>query len=79
MIISIRTRKLQPSDTRGERVRAVGAGRSVTVPWDYGLSTEAMHAYAARRLAQNIVESYSAPEVRQVEATDTGYVFEVSG
>lgn len=73
----IRTRKLAPTDTRGERIRATGYGQSVTVPWDYNLSAESMHALAARKLAQKAAESYSAPEVRQVGAFHDGYSFEV--
>lgn len=76
---TIRTRKLKATDTVGARARATGYGTSVTVPWDYTLSTEAMHAYAARRLAQKVVESYNAPEVRQVGAFHDGYSFEVTG
>ena len=76
---TIRTRKLKATDTVGARVRATGYGTSVTVPWDYGLNSEAMHAYAARRLAQKAVESYSAPEVQRVGTFHDGYSFEVTG
>lgn len=75
---SIRTRKLIATDTLGARVRATGYGTSVTVPWDYELDSEAMHAYAARRLAQKAAESYTAPEVRQVGTFHDGYSFEVT-
>lgn len=74
----IRTRKLKATDTVGERVRATGYGTSVTVAWDYALDTETMHAYAARRLAQKAVESYSAPEVQRVGTFHDGYSFEVA-
>lgn len=48
---AITTRYLGPTETRGARIRASeGDGRSVTVPWDYSLDTEANHIAAAREL-----------------------------
>lgn len=39
-----RTRKVQPTDTHGEKVRVTFDGQTRTVPWDYG--TNHMHAAA---------------------------------
>lgn len=53
MQYDIKTRKLPATDTQGMRVRAATAatgGTSITIPWDYALSGEAMHAAAAQRL-----------------------------
>lgn len=74
--MNINTHKLKPTDTRGERVRATGYGRSLSLPWNYALSTEEMHAHVARLLARHVTESADA-DVRTIEATRTGYVFEV--
>lgn len=50
---TIITKKLQPTNTLGERVKATDelSGASVTVPWDYSKGTEEMHRSVARRLA----------------------------
>lgn len=49
----IKTRRLAPTDTRGERIRATSGNRQLTLPWDYGVTD--MHALAARQLAASIL------------------------
>lgn len=66
----VSTYQRRPTDTLGERItaRSYDAGRSRTVPWDYGLSGEQMHQFAAESLA-------GAP-VTMVRSLPTGYVWE---
>lgn len=67
---TILTKKLQPTNTLGERVKATDelSGTSVTVPWDYSKGTEEMHRSAARRLALGKIMTPTGD-------TPTGYIF----
>jgi hypothetical protein len=47
---AIETRYLCPTNTKGGRIKATAAAGSVTVPYDYALSTEEAHAIAAYTL-----------------------------
>lgn len=67
----ITTRKLQPTDHRGERVKATGPdGRTATEPWDYALDTAAMHRKVAARLAP------AGATLTQAGHTARGYTFD---
>lgn len=48
---AIVTKYLGPTDCRGARIKATACAGSITVPYDYGLSTQAAHGAAARALA----------------------------
>lgn len=52
MNASIITKYHGPTDTRGPRIIATARNRSVTIPWDYELDTDANHGWAADALAQ---------------------------
>jgi len=52
MYQAIHTRFLGATDTRGSRVKATAQAGSVTVPWDYALSTDQNHDAAARALIE---------------------------
>lgn len=73
----IRTTKQPATETSGEYVAASARGFTarVRVPWDYALSAEDMHRYAARKLAQRITGSYAAPELRVTGTWARGYIF----
>jgi hypothetical protein len=47
---AIQTKFLGPTNTRGDRIKAVCAAGSITLSWDFGLNTEANHVAAARAL-----------------------------
>ncbi len=49
---TIRTRYVGPRGFRGSVIVATGQGRQRTVGYDDAMSSEGMHAIAARRLAQ---------------------------
>jgi hypothetical protein len=50
---SIHTRKLNPTNTRGTRVKAFTTdGMQVTLPWDYSLDVLSNHFKAARALTE---------------------------
>jgi hypothetical protein len=51
MTTTIRTKYLCPTETRGARIRATGAGRSRSISYPYELSGEAVHRAAAEALA----------------------------
>ena len=79
-LMAIRTLKLDPIDTQGARIRAIGMdtirGRapSITVPYDYGVNSETRHRDAAEALLPKIVE---APENFRLlmGGCASGYVF----
>jgi hypothetical protein len=48
--IRIRTRYVSPTDTKGARIKATGAGRQITVPYDHAASNA--HQPAAEALAK---------------------------
>tara|TARA_R100000808_G_scaffold21026_1_gene45452 strand:- start:708 stop:986 length:279 start_codon:yes stop_codon:yes gene_type:complete len=53
MFQAITTKYLAATEHRGERVKATAQAGSVTLPWDYGLSTAENHEAAATALAQS--------------------------
>lgn len=50
IVQAIETRYLGPTNTKGSRIKACAGAGSVTVPYDYGMSTERAHAAAAKAL-----------------------------
>lgn len=74
--MTITTKYSGPTDTRGSRITAKGAGRQLTVPYDYALGAVDNHAAAAQALAA--VLGY-ASALRHVPAPRLvkGYRFEV--
>ena len=86
-LMAIRTRQLGPTDTQGARIKATGMDTkgiewrngmrqapSITVPYDYGVSSETRHRDAAEALLPKIVK---APENFRLMmgACTSGYVF----
>jgi hypothetical protein len=43
-----------PTNCRGARIRAVGGGESVVIPYDHALSPEDAHVKAARIIADRL-------------------------
>ena len=80
--MAIQTKFLSPTNYRGARIKATGMDtfhsderkRSITVPYDYGATTEQRHLEAAELLLPQIVNE---PErVRLVAgAWERGYIF----
>ena len=79
--MAIRTKFLGPTNYRGARIKATAMDTlsderpiSITVPYDYGASTEARHREAAEALLPQVV---NAPEdIRLIPGgCDRGYVF----
>lgn len=76
--IRVKTRKLSATDTKGERVRATeidprrARKHTCDVPWNYNLSTEQMHAIAARELAG---PAASLVTVTKIDTGRRGYTF----
>lgn len=48
---AIQTRYLGPTNSRGSRIKATAAAGSVTIPFPYELSGQAVHRAAAQALA----------------------------
>lgn len=48
---AIQTRYLAPTNTLGARIKAWAQAESVTIPYPYGLSGQAVHRAAAQALA----------------------------
>jgi hypothetical protein len=51
---TITTKYLGPTNTLGSRIKASGGGKSVTVPYDYGLGDTALHASAVTELNKKL-------------------------
>jgi hypothetical protein len=51
---AIVTKYIGPTNCRDSRVKAVGGGRSLTLPWDSRLDAEGNAEWAARRLATSL-------------------------
>ncbi len=47
---AVRTKYFGPGNVRGARVKATCAARSIAVPWNHALNSEANHRAAAERL-----------------------------
>ena len=68
----IKTRYLQPTDNKGSRIKATASnGQTLTIPYDYALNEEPLHAKAALELAAHL--GWSAEYA--AGAGDDGYVF----
>lgn len=53
-MIAITTKYHGPTNTRGSRISATANGHRVTIPYDYSLNTEALHAAAAVALCRKM-------------------------
>ena len=68
----IKTKYLCPTDCKGSRIKATASGgQTLTIPYDYELNEEPLHAQAALRLAARL--GWSAEYA--AGAGDDGYVF----
>ena len=81
--MKVRTTKVQPTDTRGERIRARTridpiAVQTLTVAWDYGLSEMANHALAAKLLAHKVSGYGPSLLPTQVGTHQRGYDWDVA-
>lgn len=75
MHYAIETRYFGPSTNQGSRVKALWRGgrkRSVFIPYNHALSSEAVHTAAATALLAHEAGRYA---ITAAGATDTGYVF----
>ena len=52
MMQAITTKFLGPTNTKGQRVKATCAARSIIVSWDYGLNPDENHDAAAQELVR---------------------------
>ena len=74
--VAIQTKFLGPTDHRGARIKATamdrtcsdGVKKSVTIPYDYGATTEARHRQAAELLLPQVVN-----HVEDVELIEGGW------
>lgn len=81
--MKISTRKLQATDTRGERIKATVAMRDrmqdkpaeITWAWDYGSNHP--HRDAAESLAR-VLYGAGELEIRETGWTATGYNFDIT-
>lgn len=51
---AIVTKFIGPTNTRPSRIKALAEAGSLTVAWDYGLSTDRNHAAAAKALRDKL-------------------------
>ena len=79
--MAIRTKFLGPTNSRGARIKATAMDTlsderpiSITIPYDYGATTEARHREAAEALLPRVVNT--PEDVRLIPGgCDRGYVF----
>ena len=77
LTLTLTTRYSGPTDTRGSRITAKGAGRQLSVPYDYALGVVDNHAAAAQALAQVLGCTGTVHAVRAPRLVK-GYRFEVN-
>lgn len=77
MILTIRTMYKGPTNTRGSRFRAIGFGKSLSLPYDYELNSFQNH----ERVARALVDREKIKGKLQVTNDDliTGYRFTLEG
>ena len=80
--VAIQTKFLGPTDHRGDRIKATamdktfsdGVKKSVTIPYDYGATTEQRHRQAAELLLPQVVNYVE--DVELIEgAWERGYIY----
>lgn len=74
MKITIRTRYQGPTDTKGSRIVAKGAGRQLSRPYDHSLNTSEMHERVASELAGRIA-GVENPTAGEVSEGDVGFTY----
>jgi len=74
---AIVTKYLGPTDYRGSRIKATADAGTITVPYDYALSNEALHRVAADALVEKLGWGYLASEFYLVAGglATGGYAF----
>lgn len=70
---AIETRYLGPTNTKGSRIKATAWAGSVTIPLDYGVSTEMAHWLAAAALQEKL--GWDGKWFQGGNAKGTGYHF----
>jgi len=70
---AIETKFLGATNTKGARIKASAWGGSVTVPYDYALSTEGAHRAAAEALIAKL--GWTGAFAQGGNAKGDGYVF----
>jgi len=82
--MAIETKYLGPTNYRGARIKATAMDTfsdekrlSVTIPYQYELSAEAMHRLAAEQLMPKLVNDPDGVSM-VAGATDRGYVFVIT-
>ena len=79
--MQIKTKFLPATDTQGERIKAMGFGKTKTIPYDYALSPYLCHLKAAHSLWKKLSGSSSRPElvgdnIPRGKSRAVGYIFE---
>lgn len=73
MILTIRTMYKGPTDTRGSRFKAIGFGKSLSLPYDYELNSIQNHERVARALVDR--ENIKGKIRPTNDDLETGYRF----
>lgn len=72
---TITTKYLQPTDTRGTRIKVDSKFGSLTYYWDYELSSEDNHLEALMTLLRLVNVNHEGRVVRGITKTEDGFVW----
>ena len=73
MTQAIETKYLPATNTKGARIKATSWAGSITLPYDYSLNNDQMHAKAAMALVKKL--EWGGTWLQGGNASATGYVF----
>lgn len=76
MTLKIKTTYVGPTDTTGSKIRASFNGKTLSMPYDYSMSGEKLHAKAAEMFAKKhglVIEEESC------DSHEKGYFFPITG
>lgn len=74
MTLRIKTTYVGPTDTKGSKIKAQFNGKTVSVPYDYALNSEARHQKAAFAFADKHGLSV---KIDASDSHDKGYYFDI--
>lgn len=70
---AITTKYISATDHRGERIKATANAGSITLGWDYQMSNEENHAFAAWKLCEKY--GWESQLISGALPNDAGFVF----
>lgn len=76
MTLKIKTTYIGPTDTTGSKIKASFNSKTLSMPYDYSLSGEKLHAKAAKKFAE---KHGLTMEEEACDDHPKGYFFKITG